>query len=137
MSGNPDISEEMAALRVIGANLHETLMRMARELAGTAELSVSLTIDLSDNLLGHIERCEPPIRTSRVKSRPPHRAGAAGYYVERPVVAVAEVSAKFVAYGLNADGLPDMHQAVPDMRRSVWDLPPANYQPRVDAKNRN
>ena len=130
MTGDTDISEEMAALRVLGADLHRTLARMAGKLAGTAELSVSLTIDLSNSLLGHIERCEPPIRISRVKSRPPDRAAAAGYYVERPVVAVAEVSAKFVAYGLNADGLPDM-------RRSVWDLPPADYQPRVDAKNRN
>jgi hypothetical protein len=137
MSANPDISEELAALRVIGANLHETLMRMAEKLSGSAEVSVGLTLDLSNSLLGHIERCDPPIRTSRVKSRPPHRAGGAGYYVERPVVAVAEVSAKFVAYGVNAEGSPDMRQMVPDMRRSVWDLPPANYQPRVDAKNRN
>jgi hypothetical protein len=102
-STNTDIGEELVALRVIGANLHEALARMAGKPAGMAELSVSLTVDLSNSLLGHIERCEPPIRTSRVKSRSPGRAGGAGYYVDRPVVAVAEVSAKFVAYGLNAD----------------------------------
>ena len=137
MSGKPDISDELAALRVIGGELHEILGRISRKLAGTAELSVSLTLDLSNNLLSHIKRCEPPIRTSRVKSRPPHRAGAAGHYVERPVVAVAEVSAKFVAYGVHADGLPDMSQMVTTMRRNVWDLPPADYQPRVDPKSRN
>jgi hypothetical protein len=37
----------------IGGNLHETLGRMARRLAGTAELSISLTLDLSNSLLGH------------------------------------------------------------------------------------
>jgi hypothetical protein len=88
MSSKTDISEELAALRVIGADLHEILARMAGKLAGTAELSVSLTVDLSNNLLGHIERCEPPIRTSRIKSRPPDRVAAAGYYAERPVIAV-------------------------------------------------
>jgi hypothetical protein len=129
-STNTDISEELAALRVIGANRHETLTRMAGKLAGTAELSASLTVDLSNSLLGHIERCEPPIRTSRVKSKSPGHAGGAGYYDEHPVIADAAVSAKFVRYGVNAEGLPDM-------RRSVWDRPPADYQPRVDAKNRN
>jgi len=137
MTGKPDISAELTALRVIGASLHQTLGQMARKLAGTSEVSVSLTLDLSNSLLGHIERCEPPIRTSRVKSRPPHRSGAAGRYVERPVVAVAEVSAKVVAYGIHADGLPDMSQLVTTMRRNVWDLPPAEYQPRVDSKSRN
>jgi hypothetical protein len=42
-----------------------------------------------------------------------------------------------VAYDVNADGLPDMRQMVPDMRQSVWDLPLADYQPRVAAKKRN
>jgi hypothetical protein len=136
MSANPDISEELAALRVIGANLHETLMRMAQKLSGSAEVEVSLTLDLSNSLLGHIKRYEPPTRSSRVKNKP-HRRAFGGHIVERPVVATAEVSAKFVAYGVNAEGLPDMRQMVPDMRRNVWDLPPANYQPRIDAKNRN
>jgi hypothetical protein len=77
MSGNTDIREELAVLRVIGGNLRETLGRMARKLAGTPALSVSLTVDLSNTLLGHIERCEPPIRASRVKSRPPEHVESA------------------------------------------------------------
>jgi hypothetical protein len=73
-----------------------------------------------------IRRADPNADFPSVLRAPRRRRHwVTGIYAERPVIAVAEVSAKFVAYGVNADGLPDMSQVVPDMRRSVWDLTPA------------